>query len=213
MYQLIRVLYRNGKEGKVDDVTLNELVRSNSVKQFYRPSEDRWVDISVDAVRRSETRYKGPERRVSDKKENKQEEKKPRGLFVRLLRRKKKLAPPKELTAGELFQQGFLMLHSTGDYLGAMRAFATAVQLDPTHQRAFLNRGMVYEWIDNYQQAIEDYSRAIQLAPDDAKVYYARGLALRHLGKEMEAIVDLKKAADLRYRPAIDALKPLGITS
>ena len=72
MYQLIRVLYWNGKEGQVDDVTLNELVRSNRIKQFYRPFEDRWVDIGVDAVRRSETQYGGPERRVSHGKEDKQ---------------------------------------------------------------------------------------------------------------------------------------------
>jgi len=211
MYQLIRVLYWNGKEGKVDDVTLNELVRSNRIKQFYRPSEDRWVAIGADPVRSSEIQYKGPERRVSHRREDKHEEQKPRGLLVRLLRRRKKLAPPKELTAGEWFQQGFVMLYNAGDYLGAICAFAKAIQLDPTYQRAFLNRGMVYEWIGNGQQAVEDYSRAIQLAANDAKVYYARGLVLRHLGREMEAIVDLKKAADLRYRPAIDALKSQGI--
>ena len=211
MSQLIRVLYRNGEGGKVDDVTLNELIRSNSIKQFYRPSENRWVDVSGDTVRRGEARYKGPERRVSYRKGDKQEEEKPRGLFARLFQRREKPAPQKELTAGEWFQQGFVMLHSTGDHRGAMRAFAKAIQLDPTYQRAFLNRGIVSEYLGNSQQAIEDYTRAIQLAPDDAKVYYARGLALRRLGKELEAIADLKKAADLQYRPAIDVLKQLGI--
>ena len=213
MRKLVRVLYRNGKEGKVDDVTLNELVRSKSIKRFYRPSEGRWVDITDDAVRRSETQYKGPERRASRRKEDKQEEKRPRGLFARLSRRRKELGPPKELTAEEWFEQGFLMLYKAGDYLGAIRAFAKAIQLDPTHQRALLNRGIVYEWIGNGQQAIEDYSRVIQLAPDNAKVYYVRGLVLRHLGRETEAIADLEKAAELGYRAAIDVLRPRGIIS
>ncbi len=211
MSQFIRILYRSGEAGKVDDVTLNELIHSNSVKQFYRPSEDRWVDASGDAVRRSETRYRGPERRTDYRNADKQEEK-PRGLFARLFQRREKLAPPKELSAVEWFQQGFIMLHSTGDYQGAMRAFATAIQLDPTYQRAFLNRGIVSECLGNCQQAVEDYSRAIQLTPDDAKVYYARGMALKRLGRELEAIVDLEKAADLRYRPAVDVLKSLGTT-
>jgi predicted Zn-dependent protease len=209
--QLIQVLYRKDTRGSVDDITLDELIRSQKISRFYRPSEDRWVDIGTDDIRRSESPHRGPERRVSHRKEDKQEEDNPRGLFVRLLRRKKKLAPPKELTSGEWFQQGFLMLHKAGDYLGATRAFAKAIQLDPANQRAFLTRGIVYEWIGNGQQAIEDYSRAIQLAPDDAKVYYARGLVLRRLGRETEAIADLKRAADLRYRPAIDVLRPLGI--
>jgi hypothetical protein len=33
------------------------------IKQFYRPSEGRWVDIGLDRVRRSGGHYAGPERR------------------------------------------------------------------------------------------------------------------------------------------------------
>ncbi len=212
MYQLIEVRYRNGKEGKVDDVTLNELVRLNRIESFYRPAEDRWVDIGVDAIRKNETPYRGAERRVSHREEERPEQEKPRGLLVRLLRRRKALAPPKEFTAEEWFQQGFLIRYRGADHLGAVGAFAKAIQLDPTHQRAYLNRGMVYEWLGNGQQALEDYTRAIELSPDNAKVYFVRGLLLRHLGQEVEAIVDLRRAADLRYRPAVDVLKQLGIT-
>jgi len=203
----MQVFYRNDRAGSVDDITLDELIRPQRISHFYRPSEDRWIDIAVDIVRSSETQHEGPERRVSRRGEDEQEEEKPRGLFARLLRRRKELTPPKELTAVEWFQRGFVLVYNAGDDLGAIRAFAQAIRLDPTYQRAFLNRGMVYERIGNGQQAIDDYSRAIQLAPDNAKVYYARGLALRHLGRELEAIVDLKKAADLQYRPAIDVLR------
>jgi hypothetical protein len=66
-----------------------------------------------------------PERRASRKKEEK-----PRGPFAGLSMRRKQRTPPKELTPGERFQQGFRIVHSGGDYLEAIRAFAKAIQLE-----------------------------------------------------------------------------------
>jgi len=61
-YRLIQVRYRTGREGLVDDVTLNELIESDRIRQFYRPTEGRWVDIHTGPVRRGVRRYRGPER-------------------------------------------------------------------------------------------------------------------------------------------------------
>jgi tetratricopeptide (TPR) repeat protein len=213
MHQLIQVFYPNRRRGVVDDITLDELIRSQKISHLFRPSEDRWVDISVDAVRKSETPYAGREKRSRQTEEGRPEEegKKPRGLLVRLLRRKEEPVSPKELTAEDWFQQGFIMWRNADDQHGALRAFAKAIQLDSAYHQAFLNRGTVYELVGNTQQALDDYSRAIELAPDNARLYYVRGLVLRRLGKEGEAIIDLQKAADLGYRPATDALRPRGI--
>ncbi|HOD36632.1 MAG TPA: hypothetical protein PLR20_12625 [Syntrophales bacterium] len=63
MDEWIRVRYRNNREGLVDDVTLNELIVSKKIKQFYRPSEKRWVNIETDPVRRTPRLYSGSERR------------------------------------------------------------------------------------------------------------------------------------------------------
>jgi Flp pilus assembly protein TadD len=63
------------------------------------------------------------------------------------------------------------------------------------------------------QQAVEDYSRALLLNPSDEKVYYLRGLCFRRLGMDREAMADLKAASDLRYRPAHDFLKSIGVFS
>src|SRR5512136_622670 len=101
MHILVQVRYRNNREGLVDDVTLNELILSGKIKQFYRPSESRWVNVDHDSIRAKSNGYKGPERREANKTAKKEE---PAGLVSRLLRRKAKEKP---LSAKEWFEQGF----------------------------------------------------------------------------------------------------------
>jgi hypothetical protein len=43
---------------------LDELITSDRIKQFYRPSEERWVTLGVDKIRKARVKkHKGPERR------------------------------------------------------------------------------------------------------------------------------------------------------
>ncbi len=72
MYKLIQVRYRNHREGVVDDVTLNELIISGKIRQFYRPSKDKWVNIDYDSILMKANGYSGPERREFLKREEKQ---------------------------------------------------------------------------------------------------------------------------------------------
>jgi tetratricopeptide (TPR) repeat protein len=207
MYKLIQVRYRNQRESAVDDVTLNELILTGKIKQFYRPSEGRWVDIDYDAVRMQANGYAGPERR--EPLQQKKQEQKPEGFLSRFLERKPEEEKP--LTAQDWFERGFNLLHTTGDTYEAIRAFASSLELDPSNARAYLNRGMAYERMNNVQQAFEDYSRAIQLLPQDGKVHYIRGMLLWRYGLEPEAVEDMKVSALLRYRLAIDFLTQKGI--
>jgi tetratricopeptide (TPR) repeat protein len=195
MQILVQVRYRNNREGLVDDVTLNELILSGKIKQFYRPSESRWVDVDHDSVRVKSNGYKGPERREANRTAKKEE---PSSLISRLLRRKK--VKEKPLSAKEWFEQGFYIMHTSSDYQEAIRAFASSIQLDPTNARTYLNRGMSYERINNMQQAIADYSTAIELVPKDAKAYYIRGVLFWRLGKDVEALSDIEISAELGYR-------------
>jgi len=115
MDEWIRVRYRNNREGLVDDVTLNELIIYKKIKQFYRPSEKRWVNIETDPVRRAPRLYNGSERRrrkgiLGETK---------RELFSRCLRGEQ----PKRLTAEEWFDKGFTLLF---DY-GPCRLFILAI--------------------------------------------------------------------------------------
>ena len=202
MHILVQVRYKNNREGFVDDVTLNELILSGKIRQFYRPSESRWVDVEHDSIRAKSNGYKGPERREANRTAIKEE---PSSLISRLLRRKK--VKEKPLSAKEWFEQGFYIMHTSSDYQEAIRAFASSIQLDPTNARTYLNRGMSYERINNMQQAIADYSKAIELVPKDAKAYYIRGVLFWRLGKDTEALDDIRISAELGYRQATDFLR------
>jgi tetratricopeptide (TPR) repeat protein len=215
MITLISVRYRNNREGRVDDVTLNELILTGRIGQFYRLSESRWVDIETEPVRKTEAGEPEFGRRATDKK---QEVLPPPAAPKRFLERWRKpppktpeLPPPGPLTARDWFEQGFLLLFNSDDMPSAIRAFAMAIRLDPDYARAYLNRGMAYERIDNIHQAIEDFGKAIELEPEEGKNYYIRSVALQRLGMTKEALEDLRKAANLGNRPARLTLKSMRI--
>jgi tetratricopeptide (TPR) repeat protein len=218
MHQFIQVRYPNNRRGSVDDITLDELIRSQRITRFYRPTEQSWVNIFVDPVRgRGDAKVaRGLRRRTSDREEDNQQEEREEnsgGLFRKVFKRREKRPPGKALSAQECFERGFAALRITNDYAGAARAFALSIQLSPMHQQAYVNRGLAYEQLGNVQQAIGDYSAAILLDPDEGRPYYFRGLAFKRLGMVTEATADLRRAADLRYRPASDWLASQGILS
>jgi tetratricopeptide (TPR) repeat protein len=206
---LIRVHYQNGQEGLVDDVTLNELILTGRIRQFYRLSEDRWVNVEKDPIRRGVDDQPGFGRRATDRKWEKTPEPTHRKFLDRLRKTPKAPEPQKPMTARDWFDQGFLLLFNFDDVPKAIRAFASAIHLDPAYARAYLNRGMAYERIGNLQQAIEDFSRAIDLEPREGKIYYVRGMAHRRLGMAKEALEDFRKADNLGYRSARQTLKSI----
>jgi len=201
MYKLIQVRYWNNREGLIDDVTLNELILERKIRQFFRPSESRWVDVGKDPVRVQSNGFMGPERREALRPTKKE---KPPGLISKLLRRKEVKALP---SAEEWFEQGFVLLHTTDQYREALRAFASAIALNPGDARAYLNRGMAFERLDNIEQAIADYTRALELSPRDAKIHYIRGITSWRQGRTEEALKDIRVAAELGYLSARNFLK------
>ena len=201
MFKLIQVRYRNYREGLIDDVTLNELIRERKIRQFFRSSESRWVDVEKDPVREKSSGFMGPERREALRPTKKE---KPPGLISKLLRRKEVKKLP---SAEECFEQGFVLLHTTDRYQEALRAFASAIALNPGDARAYLNRGMAFERLDNIEQAIADFTRALQLSPRNAKIRYIRGITFWRQGRTEEAMKDIRVAAELGYLSARNFLK------
>jgi len=211
---LIQVFYHTGGRGSVDDITLDELIQKQKISRFYRPVEERWVNVGVDPVR-SGGRAQGAEvlkRRDSDREEvseQKTGEDKPGGLFDRFLKGRKRDTPPKGSGTKDWFARGLVMFRVDNDCPGAARAFARAIRANPGNERAYVNRGLVYEHLENLQQAIEDYSMSISLDPNDGKAHYFRGLAFRRLGMDENALRDLKRAAELRYTAAEQVLESM----
>jgi tetratricopeptide (TPR) repeat protein len=143
--------------------------------------------------------YDELERRAVNRRTKKEE---PVGFMSRLFRRKAKARP---FSSQEWFQEGYSIMHSSSDYETAIGAFSSCIQMDPSNARAFLNRGISYECINNIKAAFADYGKAIELRPEDGKAYYIRGMLLWRVGDAM-AITDLEKSAELGYKPARDFL-------
>jgi hypothetical protein len=59
----LQVQYRDLRYDYVDTRTLDRLIEFRRIRQFFRPSEGRWVDIGLDRVRGLGGDYEGPERR------------------------------------------------------------------------------------------------------------------------------------------------------
>ncbi len=192
--QLIQVLYRNGRGGPVDDITLDELIQSQKITHFYRPSEERWVDIFIDPVRERDHALgaEGLKRRYTDREEHYEQEGKSGRLFRGVFTRRTKHPPQNALNAEEWLERGFSALRNSDNDVGAARAFALSIRLNSQCQEAYLHRGLVYEALGNFQQAIEDYGATIALDPSGK----ANGLVLGRPGVTAEAITGLRRAAD-----------------
>ncbi len=62
----VHVQYKNDKYDYVSSQVLDDLITQSEIRQFYRPSEKRWVSVGVDVVRGAAgSPYAGPERRRS----------------------------------------------------------------------------------------------------------------------------------------------------
>jgi hypothetical protein len=59
----IEVQFQDGSHAFVDDFSLEDLIQSRRIKEFYRPSEMRWIVVAGGAIRKSQGGYQGLERR------------------------------------------------------------------------------------------------------------------------------------------------------
>jgi tetratricopeptide (TPR) repeat protein len=66
---------------------------------------------------------------------------------------------------------------------------------------AYLNRGLAYNQLGQYDKAIADCTKAIELEPDLADAYYNRAIAHRKNGDRVKADADHVSAKQLGYEP------------
>jgi hypothetical protein len=59
----IAIKYKSNMEDIVSPFMLDTLITFDQIKQFYRPSEERWVTLGVDPIRKAEVTHRVPERR------------------------------------------------------------------------------------------------------------------------------------------------------
>lgn len=102
--------------------------------------------------------------------------------------------------AEELFQKG-IALSIAGDYDKAIVYYTRAIELNPEHISAYINRGVAYSAIDQLNLAVVDYKNGILLDQNYVNYYIKRGNAFVNIGLLNRAITDFSKAirADPKY--------------
>jgi hypothetical protein len=65
----MRVVYHDGSHDMISAVTFQQFIEREKIKMFYRSSEDRWVVVGVDPIRKNSQKkgdFKGSERRMEE---------------------------------------------------------------------------------------------------------------------------------------------------
>ncbi len=111
------------------------------------------------------------------------------------------------------------VLEAQGNYSGAVKAYDSALEIDPGSSYFWFCRGFDLYKLGKYNGAIRSYDMVIRLDPTDIAAWYNRGEALRMQGKYEEAIQSYDYAIEInpQYANAWNskglALKALGQTS
>ncbi len=108
-----------------------------------------------------------------------------------------------ELSASGSFVNG-LMLHYSGDYIGAIDAYSKAIEMDPKYEIAIEWRGLAYFFNQsNSQKALADFDKLIEINPNKAFYYSMRGSMYLDIGDYKRAIRDQNSAIKLNPQDAI----------
>jgi len=84
-----------------------------------------------------------------------------------------------------------------GDPRGAADKYTAAIKLNPTYDRAYYSRGLVYDALHDTKDAIADYNKTLFLKPKKADVYSSRGWAYFEAGDTKSALNNYDTAISL----------------
>ena len=97
-------------------------------------------------------------------------------------------------------------LYYLGMHLDALRAYSTAIRLDPDNVQLYEDRAFINAKADQFDRALVDLDHAIGLAPDNPSLHALRGEAHYHLGNTEAAIADFRTTLELNPADADAAL-------
>jgi len=81
-----------------------------------------------------------------------------------------------------------------GDFKGAVDALTKAIANDPSNFGAFLNRGLAYDKLNEYDKALADYDSAIAIVPAFGRAFHNRGHVHSKLKQHEQAVADYDEA-------------------
>jgi tetratricopeptide (TPR) repeat protein len=94
-------------------------------------------------------------------------------------------------TALEWKEEGNKLL-SGGDAVGAVSAYTSALEREPTMSASWNNRGMAHIALKDYKSARDDFDAVLQLDDKNSKALYRRALCRKELGDNAGAMADAK---------------------
>ena len=81
--------------------------------------------------------------------------------------------------------------------------YSELLNQDGNDSGTYIQRGIVYYRLHDYERAVADFSRAIELVPNFAGLYYNRGTACYRLGNYDAALEDYSRAIELDSKDAL----------
>lgn len=84
-----------------------------------------------------------------------------------------------------------------GQHLKAISYFTKAIELDPSDDVAYYNRGISHGKMGLHILAISDFTSAIELSPRDVTIYFNRAISYKKMGRYKEAVDRFTEAINL----------------
>jgi uncharacterized RDD family membrane protein YckC/lipoprotein NlpI len=108
--------------------------------------------------------------------------------------------PPKVLTAEDWYYKATALWDGKQytDPKKAIEYLNNAIKLRPDIAATYINRGIAYGELGDYQHAIESYNEAIRLQPHDVDTYFRRGYYYSKLSLYQRAIDDYNVVVRLK---------------
>lgn len=101
-----------------------------------------------------------------------------------------------EVRTEQEWEELFLSAYYAKEYEKAIDYSTEIVKINPT-DIAYYNMGLIYHYLDKYEEAIECYKKSLELNPKKDDAYNNMGTTYRKLGKEQEAIESYKQAIEI----------------
>ena len=113
--------------------------------------------------------------------------------------KEKKLKPPPRYARKQEAQEWLKKAKGiqTGNYPIVIDLLNKAIDLDPSLEEAYIERGEAYAMLGNHGQAVEDFNEVIELNSRSFKGFRGRANAYSELGNHSQAIIDFTSAIEL----------------
>ncbi|MCX6159488.1 MAG: tetratricopeptide repeat protein [Ignavibacteriae bacterium] len=79
----------------------------------------------------------------------------------------------------------------------AIIVFTEIIETNPNDADAYFNRGVIYDWLQDYTKAESDFSKLIQIKPKDAFAHYCLGELYRRSHEYSKALNSYTNAIEI----------------